>query len=231
MLALFPEGFEEGERGGMLELAAYTDERGEQRARAEFGDVLMSEVPADWEERWKRFHRPVTIAGLWIGPPWEQAPSDGETVVIDPGRAFGTGGHSTTRLCLGLLAGLPRTGLLDIGCGSGVLSIAAAKLGYGPVLAVDREEAAVEAATRNAAANGVEVEVRQLDAAADPLPRAETVIANINARLVGVVGGRVDCETLVTSGYFEPHVPAPPGFRRVDRVATDGWAADVYARE
>lgn len=231
MLALFPEGFEEGERGTTLELAAYTDERGEQRARAEFGDVVMSEVPDDWEERWKRFHRPVTIAGLWIGPPWEQAPSDGQTVVIDPGRAFGTGGHRTTRLCVELLAGLSRTGLLDVGCGSGVLSIAAAKLGYAPVVGVDREPAAVEAAARNAAANGVEVDVRVLDAAVDRLPPAGTVVANINERLVDVVGGRVDCETLVTSGYFEPHVPAIAGFRRIDRRAGDGWAADVYARE
>jgi ribosomal protein L11 methyltransferase len=231
MLALFPEGFEEADRGPRLELAAYTDERGESRARAEFGDVVMSEVPDDWEERWKRFHRPVTIAGLWIGPPWERQTDGGPAVVIDPGRAFGTGGHATTRLCVELLAQLPRTSLLDIGCGSGVLSIAAAKLGFAPVIGVDRDPAAVEAAARNATVNDVDVDVRRIDATEAPLPAAETAVANINERLVAAVGARVDCASLVTSGYFEPHVPALDGFRRVDRRARDGWAADLYARE
>ena len=84
MLAVFPEGFEEADRGERLELAAYTDARGEERARAEFGDVVLSEVPSDWEERWKRFHRPAIVAGLWVGPPWETPPPSGAAVVIDP---------------------------------------------------------------------------------------------------------------------------------------------------
>jgi ribosomal protein L11 methyltransferase len=231
MLALFPEGFEEGERGDALELTAYTDERGEARARAEFGEVLMSAVPDDWEERWKRFHRPVVVAGLWIGPPWEEPPTDGPAVVIDPGRAFGTGSHPTTRLCIGLLAELPRGSLLDIGCGSGVLGIAAAKLGHGPIVGVDRDQAAVEAAARNARANGVELDVRQADVVSDDLPAADAVVANINERFVAEVGRRARCEQLVTSGYFEPHVPALAGFRRLERRSRDGWAADLYARE
>jgi hypothetical protein len=73
--------------------------------------------------------------------------------------------------------------------------------------------------------------VRRADVEADALPRAETAVANINERLVAAAGRRVDCDTLVTSGYFEPHVPALAGFRRVDRRARDGWAADVFARE
>jgi ribosomal protein L11 methyltransferase len=231
MLAVFPEGFEEGERGDRLELTAYTDERGEARARAEFGDVVLSDIPDDWEERWKLFHRPVRVAGLWVGPPWETPPAEGTAVVIDPGRAFGTGSHQTTRLCLELLGELPRTSLLDVGCGSGVLSIAAARLGFDPVTALDRDQAAVEAAFRNAAANDVAVDVRRADVEADALPRAETAVANINERLVAAAGRRVDCDTLVTSGYFEPHVPDLPGFRRVDRRALDGWAADRFERE
>jgi ribosomal protein L11 methyltransferase len=231
MLALFPEGFEEGERGPALELAAYTDERGEDRARAEFGDIVASEVPDDWEERWKRFHRPVMIAGLWIGPPWEQRPADSPAVVIDPGRAFGTGSHPTTRVCVELLAALPPSSLLDVGCGSGVLSIASAKLGFAPVFAVDREAAAVEAARANAIANGVDVDVRQADAVVDPLPPSETAVANINERLVAAVASRLTAPALVTSGYFEPHVPDIGGYRRIERRTRDGWAADLYRRE
>ena len=84
---------------------------------------------------------------LWIGPPWESAPADALAVVIDPGRAFGTGAHATTRLCLELLLDAPRGSVLDVGCGSGVLAIAAARLGFGPVAAVDVDEIAVDAAT------------------------------------------------------------------------------------
>ena len=85
-------------------------------------------------------------------------------VVIDPGRAFGTGAHATTRLCVELLARIPRGSLLDVGCGSGVLSIAAARLGYGPVSAVDDDPVAVEVTRANAAVNGVAVDARVLDA-------------------------------------------------------------------
>jgi ribosomal protein L11 methylase PrmA len=99
------------------------------------------------------------------------------------------------------------------------------------VIGVDHDAAAVEAAARNAAENAVEVDVRRVDASEGALPRADTAVANINERLVAAVGARIDCATLVTSGYFEPHVPALAGFRRVDRRARDGWAADVFARE
>ena len=231
MLALFPEGFEEGDEGSELELRAYTDSDGEARARAEFGAVATGEVPSDWEERWKRFHRPVTAGGFWVGPPWERPPAGAEAITIDPGRAFGTGGHPTTRLCLELLRGLPRGSLLDVGCGSGVLAIAAAKLGHAPVIALDRDEAAVAAATRNAAANGVALGVRRADALAERMPASDVAVANISAEVVARVAPRLRCALLVTSGYFEPHVPAPPGFRPVERLALEGWAADLHARE
>jgi ribosomal protein L11 methyltransferase len=230
MLELAPEGFEEAEREGSFELSAYTDLAGEARIRTAFGTVTTTEVPSDWDERWKRFHRPVRAGGVWVVPPWEE-PRQGLSITIDPGRAFGTGAHPTTRLCLELLSGLPRTSLLDLGCGSGVLAIAAAKLGFAPVFGFDRDEHAVEAASANAAANEVEVSFRQVDALTDVLPPTATAVANINERVVGELARRLECEVFVSSGYFEPHVPVVPGFRRRERRTLEGWAADLHARE
>jgi ribosomal protein L11 methyltransferase len=231
MLALFPEGFEEAERGDAFELSAYTDAGGEARMSAVFGAVAAKEVPADWEERWKHFHRPVRAGRIWIVPPWEQAPRDEDAITIDPGRAFGTGSHPTTRLCLELLSELEPTSLLDVGCGSGVLAIAAAKLGFAPIVGLDWDPHAIVAAEANAAANGVELDFRRADARVDPLPKTDVGVANISEELVAAVGPRLECTLLVTSGYFEPHVPRVRGFRAVARRRLDGWAADLHARE
>jgi ribosomal protein L11 methyltransferase len=126
----------------------------------------------------------VTVADrLVVRPPWIAAPAASAgavEVVIDPGQAFGTGAHPSTRLCLELLLGLaPGGALLDLGCGSGVLAIAAARLGWAPVLAADHDPAAVRATATNAAANRVAVEVARADLRRDPLPAAATVVANL----------------------------------------------------
>jgi Ribosomal protein L11 methyltransferase (PrmA) len=120
MIELFPEGFAESrDRRGVV-LAAFTDESGAERLRARFGDVAVEPVPDGWEDEWKRFHRPVEIGALWVGPPWKEPRTGLMPVVIDPGRAFGTGAHPTTQLCLELLNDLKRGSLVDLGCGSGV---------------------------------------------------------------------------------------------------------------
>jgi ribosomal protein L11 methyltransferase len=167
-------------------------------------EVSSTEIADDWSERWKRFHRPVLIESpqgspvpaLHVRPPWE-APSDrgdAEEIVIDPGQAFGTGAHATTRLCLELLLELaalegrepgpgPASGpdgvrsaqrgarpLLDVGTGSGVLAIAAARLGFAPVLGLDHERESVAATEENAGVNGVAIEVRRFDLRTQALP-------------------------------------------------------------
>jgi ribosomal protein L11 methyltransferase len=230
MLELFPEGFEEADRGGALELAAYTDSEGEERMRRTFGEAEAAEVLGGWEQRWREFHRPVRVGPLWVGPPWERPPGDAVAVVIDPGRAFGTGAHATTRLCLELLAELPRGSMLDVGCGSGVLAIAAARLGFSPVTALDRDPQAIESTERNAAANGVEITAGIGDALRDPLPAAEVVVANLTLEAVEGLAGRLVCTRGVTSGYLASDPLQLPGFSRVERRERDGWAADLFER-
>ncbi|MBV9803143.1 MAG: 50S ribosomal protein L11 methyltransferase [Solirubrobacterales bacterium] len=145
-------------------------------------ELRTSEVADDWDQRWRSFHRPLVLADgrLAVRPPWEAAQGSEIELVIDPGQAFGTGSHATTRLCLEMLLDLPATGrLLDLGCGSGVLAIAAARLGFSPVAAVDFDPLAVAATASNAAINGVSIEVRRHDLRVDPIEVAPVVVANL----------------------------------------------------
>ena len=231
MLELFPEGFEERDAGDGVELAAYTNAGGEERLWAAFGSVSSEAVADGWEERWRAFHRPVRVGPLWIGPPWEEAPTSTSAVVIDPGRAFGTGGHPTTRLCLRLLLELDRGSLLDVGCGSGVLAIAAARLGFSPVVAIDIDEAALKAASRNALANGVALDLRRADAFMEALPATDAVVANVSSAFVPRLAQRLRSPALIVSGYLESDRPQAPGYRAEERVVEDGWAADLLRHQ
>jgi ribosomal protein L11 methyltransferase len=147
--------------------------------------------------------------------------------VIDPGRAFGTGAHPTTRLKLELLQTLDPGSLLDVGCGSGILSIAAAKLGFAPVRGVDLDDAAVEATRANAAVNGVEVTARRADALTEDLPGTDAALANIELGVVERLLPRLRVGHVVTSGYLARDRPDVDGWRHVDRRESDGWAADL----
>ena len=231
MLATFPEGFEEVERRETLELAGYTGREREERMRMRFGAVELANLPDDWEDRWRRFHRPVRVGRLWIGPPWERPPAEAVPVVIDPGRAFGTGAHATTRLCIELLLALPSGSVLDVGSGSGVVSVAAARLGHRPVIALDNDAAAVEATRENAERNGVEVDARLADAFAGSLPRADVAVANASFEAAAGLAPRLDVGSFISSGYFASARPELRGFRHRERREREGWAADLYERE
>ena len=227
LLERFPAGFEEKGLGESTELAVYTDVAGEAALREAFSDVSSGVVEPGWEDGWKAFHQPVRAGGLWIGPPWLDPPAGDIAVVVDPGRAFGTGAHPTTRACIDLLAGLDRCSVLDAGCGSGVVSVAAARLGFSPVHAVDLDDVAVEVATATALTNGVDVRVSRADVLADELPATDVVVANIELAVVERLLQRVRSPVALTSGYFASETPAAPGWTHVSRLELDGWAADV----
>jgi ribosomal protein L11 methyltransferase len=263
LLELAPSGVEEvdlGEAG--VEYAVYGPP-GELPAlpdlEAAVGGALVSvttrELPDDWSERWKAFHRPLVLDGadgprLAVRPPWEAPIGAPVELVIDPAQAFGTGAHATTRLCLELLVeladgaegGAARGPLLDLGCGSGVLAIAAAKLGFGPVSAVDFDPLSVEATRANAAANGVTLAVARCDLRSDPLPAAPVVLANLLrpllldcARRLAEPNAPAAPHTLIASGLLTHEADevaaafAPLGLRERARRARGEWAALLLA--
>jgi ribosomal protein L11 methyltransferase len=245
LLELAPAGVEQVDGDGWVEYALY-GAPGELPAlphgEAEVAGVRVSvsgdEVADDWAERWRRFHRPVTIAGrLRVRPPWEPPDPELEELVVDPGQAFGTGAHPTTRLSLELLVGLePRGSLADLGCGSGVLAIAAAELGFAPVIAVDSERAALDATRANARANEVELDrIERLNLRERPPPPADTVTANLTRplllRVAELMVDRPD--TLIASGLLEEEVDevaeAFGQFRERRSVSAHGWSAMLFS--
>jgi ribosomal protein L11 methyltransferase len=229
-LELAPQGFEERAVGGEVELALYADTERLAWARARLPDAEVARVEDGWEGAWRAFHRPVEVAGVWLGPPWEAPPERSRAVVIDPGQAFGTGAHPTTRLCVELLATARRGALLDVGCGSGVLAIAGARLGFRPVIALDSDPVAIATTRRNAAANAVEVDARVADALRELLPTADVAVVNVLLDPVERILARLDADEVITSGYQAGERPVHPGWIHVEAVELDGWAADRLRR-
>ena len=230
-------------------------------------EVDSTEIPDDWCDRWRDFHRPVTVGGgrLVVQPSWiganpagadagagEEGPSRrrgqgvdagaeqpaGIFVVVDPGAAFGTGAHPTTRMCLELLLDLADRGeaggpLTDLGTGSGVLAIAASKLGWRPVSGFDHERAALEAAAANAEANGAAIDLGRVNLREELPELAPTVVANLTAPLLREVAGRLERSParLVCSGMLRAEVGqveeafAGRGLATVERRSSGDWAA------
>jgi ribosomal protein L11 methyltransferase len=258
LTVLAPGGVEEVAGDGYVEYAIYGAEGelpdlGEEEALIAGGTVEVdaTEVADDWADRWRTFHKPLLVGdpetgpAVWIRPPWEPRRADLAEVVVDPGQAFGTGAHPTTRLCIEALLRIARDGgpfgaLTDLGCGSGVLAIAAGKLGWEPLQGCDNELAAVEAARENAAVNGVEAEFERIDLKAGLPDLAPTTVANLTAPLLeavaaGLVPGNLPetliCSGLLTTEYdrvlaaFEPH-----GLVETGRGAMSDWGSLVFAR-
>jgi ribosomal protein L11 methyltransferase len=249
LLELAPNGVEEDRGPGWVEYAIYgppgeVPDLGEVQAAAGGGlvDVTTTSVPDDWADRWADFHKPVVVGNrIGVRPSWWD-PTDGLIdVVVDPGRAFGTGGHPTTRLSLALMLVMEEAGeasgaLADWGTGSGVLAIAGGKLGWGPITACDREPSALEAAAANAEANGVPLSIERVDVRESAPPVAPTVVANLTAQLLVEGAGHLAKvepmpARLVCSGMLVEQIDEVAGAfaacgLAVDERRTEGdWAA------
>jgi ribosomal protein L11 methyltransferase len=255
LLELAPNGVEEEEGPGWIEFAIYgppgeVPELGELQAAAggSLVEVTSKTVPDDWADRWTDFHRPIEVGGrLGVRPSWWDAKDGLLDIVVDPGRAFGTGGHPTTRLSLELLLHLEEAGeasgpLADWGTGSGVLGITAAKLGWDPIAACDREPASLEAAAANAEVNGVELTLSKVDVREDPLPMAPTVVSNLTGNLVRdcadqMIESGERPRTLICSGMLVEETDevagalAPTGLKHVDTRVEGDWAALLLRSE
>jgi ribosomal protein L11 methyltransferase len=253
LTVLAPNGVEEERGQGYVEYAIYggegeLPELGEIEAAAGDGlvELFATHVPDDWADRWQDFHKPLLVGGrLWLRPSWEEPRKGAIDLIVDPGRAFGTGAHPTTRLCLELLLGLERAGeaggpLTDLGTGSGVLAIAAAKLGWDPVSGYDHEAAAIEAATTNATANDVEIDFERANLR-EGLPQlAPTVVANLTAPVLSTVAAQLASDagpaTLVCSGLLPDELGtvvdafAPAGLGEADRRHDGDWSALLLRR-
>lgn len=246
LLELAPGGVEEDRGSGYVEYAIYgapgeLPELPDLHAAAGDGlvEVTSTEVPDDWADHWQDFHRPLLVGDrLWVRPSWEEPREGAVDLVVDPGQAFGTGAHPTTRMCLELLlaladAGYARGALADWGTGSGLLAIAAAKLGWSPVTGCDHEPAALEAAASNAAANGVELELLRVNLREQPPPSAPTAVANLTAPILHEVAARLERppRRLVCSGLLASETDAVAtafaghGLCERQRTGIGEWAA------
>jgi ribosomal protein L11 methyltransferase len=245
LVPLLPRGVHERELGdGRVEIAFFEHagalpSRAELHAAAGAEGWTQEEVPDDPFARRRRLGRAWVVGDrLRLRSPHDPPGDDGlpELVIEAAAGAFGTGAHPTTRMCLELLLALTPGGpFADLGCGAGVLAIAAARLGWEPVLAVDHEPASVAATRRNAERNGVAVEALQLDLAAVAPPPAPTLAANVPVAVHAALAAALAPAVIhvIASGFVDSErdavVAGYAGFRAVARLG-EGWQAVLLER-
>ena len=215
------------------------------RQVAEELDATLEAVDPGWQDAWKRWAEPVGLPGLVVTPAWREVPVDADrvTISIDPGPVFGSGTHPSTRLLLGLLAATPPAGLavLDIGTGSGILAVAAARLGAVSVTAIDLDPEALEVARRNAERNGVADRVEVSDVPVTGLAGGyDLALVNLTAGAHAGIGpagaravrpgGRIWIAGLLP-GQWRHVADAYPGCSVVATPGLDGWVGGILERD
>ena len=191
---------------------------------------------ADWANEWKKYYNPIVTHSVTVVPTWIDYPAaEDETVLrLDPGMAFGTGEHATTRMCLEMADARGKS-VIDVGCGSGILGIAAALTGAKCVYMCDIDPQAVEAARANAALNGVDCTIERADLI-EGKERADLILANLTAdilsRLAPSVGEHLnEGGEIVASGIIAERLDevkgvfAAHGFRVIEERADGDWRA------
>ena len=234
VLEAFADGVEERRAAaGGLELAVYCADR-PARLPDVAGTWSEESVADGWEDGWRAFHTGRTVGGkLWVGPPWVTPPAGLPAVVIDPGQAFGTGSHATTLLCLELLLEQPAGPVLDLGCGSGVLAIAAARLGHAPGARLRRRSDRRRGGGRERCRQRAAIQVWQCDALYDELPKAIPLwLANLQLAPLQELAWRPDLPPrLIVSGLLACEAFAIPGYRIAERRTLEGWEGLLLERE
>lgn len=240
LLPLLPAGLHEDD-GAFSSVAGALPGRAalEAAAGAPLDGFVEEEVPADWRARRARFGGGNVIVGdrVSIRSPWDPAPPAGviDVIVERRGSAFGSGSHPTTQMCIALMLPLePSGGAADLGCGIGVLAIAAAKLGWSPVVAVDRVPIAIEVAAENVARNGVAVSASVADLATDAVPLAPLLLVNAPPPVQERVADALTPEVrhVIVSGIVASEAEAviaryaAAGYAPADALGTDDeWLA------
>ncbi len=202
-----------------------------------YGEIVVGEVDEqDWANEWKKYYKPIVTPQITVVPTWiNYTPADGEKIMrLDPGMAFGTGEHATTRMCLELMEVKDKS-VIDVGCGSGILGIAAELVGAKSVYMCDIDPQAVEFAKKNASLNGVKAVVEEADLIEGD-HKADFIFANITAdilmRLSNSIGKHLnEGGIIVLSGIINTRLDEvvecyeKVGYQIVDKAAREDWRA------
>lgn len=231
------------------------------RAMADVAESLDGKIHAaeiteldgeDWTEKWKQFFHVLHITErITVRPVWEEyAAAPGEIVIdIEPGMSFGTGIHPTTQSCIRFIERVAESGnfsrsLVDMGCGSGILAIAARKLGFAQVAGYDNDPSAVRIARENAATNGLDdIPFAEGDALAPELPGGDIVVANILAPVLLAAASAL-CRSvsptpdgvLILSGILDTQYPEikaayeAEGFEETASILAGEWRSGMFRR-
>ncbi|WNG24004.1 50S ribosomal protein L11 methyltransferase [Cystobacter fuscus] len=233
--------------GEAILVAYFEDAETAEAARAQLAESfpsarlqLAEEAQQDWSNAWKVHIKSVQVGRLWVGPPWEaaNAPADRVRLVIEPKMAFGTGDHPTTSLCLGAvddyMSTHPGASVLDVGTGTGVLAIAAKKLGAGRVVGTDNDPVSVELARENAEVNatpGLELSGKSLDAVDGVF---DLVVANILANtlieLAPLIVPRVKDKLLLAGVLAHQKADVEAAYVKLGMVAEPGAQQGEWVR-